>query len=314
VIHAPGCLDPARGRLRNVFAVVTHRRPRCQAKDVNGSRACAGFCGRDIGSRHLDARAQTPTHPLRRPGWDPRRFPTTRKYVTATRLECCAMTSRVQEAEEALRASAREELPALGVAERASEHLASIIEVAPVPVRTNSGSPSELQHEALWLMSVLGFRAMRAAIAATCSGYGDQAVAQVRVIIELHARARKAIEDESGEYPRQWLADRAGGSGARLIGQDFWEFLSGPPHGTVRAVLDWTAISREDGTTHVVLGPERRPEVANPTLTFLAGTLRDIAHWLATIANASEDGLETLDAEVKAAYDVFIPDGEPGTE
>jgi hypothetical protein len=224
------------------------------------------------------------------------------------------MARSTSDAEQALRASAPKELPALEVAERAGEYLASIITASPVPLRENDDSPTDVQHEALWFMSVLGYRALRAALAATCSGYGDQAVSQVRVIIELHARARKVIEDESGEYARQWCADRTGGSGARLIGQEFWEFLSGPPHGAVRAVLDWIAISKDDGTTDIVLGPERRPEVANPTLTFLAGTLRDIAHWLATIADAPEVGLEALDAEVKAAYELFLPEGEPGTD
>ena len=176
-----------------------------------------------------------------------------------------------------------------------------------MPPRGKGGSPDEFRHEALWLMAVLGFRALRAAMSITSSGYADQATAQVRLNIELQARAQKVADDESGEAARQWLVGRAGGSGARLIGQDFWEILSGPPHAVVRGVLDWVAISKEDGTTDVVLGPERRSELANSMLTFIAGALRDVGHFLASVAGAPENGLAFSDAEIKAAYDRFLP-------
>jgi hypothetical protein len=84
--------------------------------------------------------------------------------------------------------------------------------------------------------------------------------------------------------------------------------MSAPPHAAVRGVLDWVAISSEDGSTQVVLGSEQRPEVANASLTFIAGEVRDIGHILATVSGAPENGLQSLDEAVTAAYERFLPD------
>src|SRR5205823_6554719 len=100
-----------------------------------------------------------------------------------------------------------------------------------------------------------------AAMAVLSSGYEDQAIGYQRLVDELQNRARKVWEDKSGNYAREWLDGKTLGKGAKLAGQDFWEFLSAPVHGNVRAVLDWLAVSEDDGATHVVVGPERRPQV-----------------------------------------------------
>jgi len=137
-------------------------------------------------------------------------------------------------------------------------------------------------------------------------GYDDQAVGKVRLIFEVHARAEKTLKDQTGEYAREWLAGRSGGSGARLVGQQFWETLSGPPHATVCGTLDWTAISNDDGTTEVVLGPERRSQLSNSTLTSLAANIRDIGHMLEVVTGVSAGGLEQLDAEIDALGKIYL--------
>lgn len=161
-------------------------------------------------------------------------------------------------------------------------------------------------------MAVIAFRAARAAIWVSRVGYEDQAVAYVRLIDELHNRAQRVRADASGNYAPKWLAGRLG-KGAKLAGQEFWEMLSGPVHATARAVLDWLAISQDDGSTKVVLGPERRPEVANGTLVYIAGELRDIAAMLSAAAGMPLDGLAPLTAAVQSAQrEHWGPDGVAG--
>lgn len=166
------------------------------------------------------------------------------------------------------------------------------------------------------MMGVQSFRALRAALGIIASGYDDQAVGDVRLISELHGRARKVFEDESGEYARQWIDGRTGGSGAKVVGQDLWEVLSGPPHPTARATLDWTAVASENGPTLVVLGPERRPDLSNGTLAFIAGEIRDIGYVLATASGISGVLPESLDTAILVAHERYLPDdpgGPPGS-
>ena len=156
-------------------------------------------------------------------------------------------------------------------------------------------------------MAIIALRALRAAIHVLSVGYEDQSVGFQRLIDELHNRAQKVRADSSGDYARQWLDGRSLGKGAKLAGQDFWEFLSGPVHGNVRAVLDWLAVSQDDGSARVVIGPERRPEVANAALTYMASEGRDIASMLAVEAGIKVDTRE-LDRRIQAAHDQYIPD------
>jgi hypothetical protein len=89
-----------------------------------------------------------------------------------------------------------------------------------------------------------------------------------RLLDELHGRAQKALEDTSGHIAREWLDGRWNPKGAKLAGRDMWDMMSAPAHAGVRGVLDWIAVSREDGGTGIVVGPEQRPEVANASLSF----------------------------------------------
>ncbi|HEX3173591.1 MAG TPA: hypothetical protein VHQ43_05160 [Solirubrobacterales bacterium] len=219
----------------------------------------------------------------------------------------------VRDQEETLRRTATAEIGALPVAEQAGEFLADALRNAPVRPSPEGEKrmPAEFRQQALWMMGVQSFRALRAALGIIASGYDDQAVGHVRLISELHGRARKVFEDESGEYARQWIAGRAGGSGAKVVGQDLWEVLSGPPHPSARATFDWTALSPENGPTLVVLGPERRPDLSNGTLAFIAGEIRDIGYVLATASGLSGVLPEFLDAVVLAAHERYLRD-DPG--
>jgi hypothetical protein len=211
------------------------------------------------------------------------------------------------ERERELLRTARSELAALALADEVSRLLAKLVQRVTIDATQEDRSPEDFRRHALWFMAIIVLRALRAAMQVLSVGYDDQSLGYQRLIDELHNRAQKVREDKSGEYARQWLDGRSLGKGAKLAGQEFWEFLSRPVHGNARAVLDWLAITQDDGSAKVVIGPERRPEVTNAALTYMASEARDIANLLA-IQNAMKLDLGELDARIHQAFAKYIPD------
>jgi len=210
-----------------------------------------------------------------------------------------------REAEFAERADG--ELEALSLADEVSRLLAEIIQNVTIDATKDERDGNDLRRHALWFMAIITFRSLRAAMHMFAIGYEDQAIGFHRLIDEIHNRAMKINDDDSGDQARAWLEGKNFSKGAKLAGQEFWEFLSGPVHANAAAVHDWLAVSQPDGTAHVTVGPERRPEMANPALTFMSGEGRDIAHMLARRCDLHLD-LKTLDARIRAAQAAHIPE------
>lgn len=124
---------------------------------------------------------------------------------------------------------------------------------------------------------------------------------------ELYNRSEKVSADPSGEYARQWLADKGPGKPAKLTDKEFWDVTSGPPHGTVRAVLDWLAISAEDGATQISVGPELLPARANATLAHLCFESAAVGWRLSTEAGLKMSWTK-LHAASQQAMDTYLPE------
>ena len=199
------------------------------------------------------------------------------------------------------------ELEALSLADEVSRLLAEIIQNVTIDATKDERDADALRRHALWYMAIITFRALRAAMHMFAIGYEDQAVGFHRLIDEIHNRAIKINDDDSGDQARAWLEGKNFGKGAKLAGQEFWEFLSGPVHANVAAVHDWLAVTQPDDTARVTVGPERRPEMANPALTFMSGEGRDIGYLLARRCDLRLD-LQTLDARIHAAQAARIPE------
>jgi hypothetical protein len=199
------------------------------------------------------------------------------------------------------------ELEALSLADEVSRLLAEIIQNVSIGATMDEPDADDLRRHALWFMAIITFRALRAAMHMFAIGYEDQAVGFHRLIDEIHNRAMKINDDDSGDQARAWLEGKNFGKGAKLAGQEFWEFLSGPVHANVAAVHDWLAVTQPDDTARVTVGPERRPEMANPALTFMSGEGRDIGYLLARRCELRLD-LKTLDARIHAAQAAHIPE------
>jgi hypothetical protein len=211
-----------------------------------------------------------------------------------------------QEAE--VMASAAQHLPTLDLVNGVSEALGNVI--ARVSLPAGDEPPSRLH--ALWFMAILCLRGIRAASWVVRAGYEDQALGYVRVVDELFNRAQKVWEDKSGEYARQWLADRGPGKPMKLTDKEFWDIASGPPHGTVRAIYDWLAISADDGSTRIMVGPELMPPRANATLAHLSYEAAAVGWRLSTEAELGGTNWAKLSAAIQSAMDEFVPDSGAG--
>jgi hypothetical protein len=218
------------------------------------------------------------------------------------------MTYRDEEA--ALAASTEDELPAYAVTDAASETLRWVIQRTPImPDERENPPPSYWRAKALMYLGVLAVRTTRAALTVLRAGYEAEAMTYKRTLMEVHSRVRLVVADPSGEYARQWLLGRAG-KPAKAVGgfspDDFWTMLSHSTHADHRAVENFLAVSEPDGTTRLLVAPERRQVVSNATLATFAGETRDVANVIAT-----ERGLEIPDL---AALDDAISEHFPWAE
>jgi hypothetical protein len=208
----------------------------------------------------------------------------------------------VPQQEEVLRSRALDDIPELLLADKVSHAVADLVQATPVDARPRERAPGEFQHQALWLMAVIGLRALRAAMNVIAVGYEDQAAGYQRLIDELWNRAQKVRFDKSGNYAQQWCEGKPPGKAAKLTEQGLWEFWSRTQHADPAAVLNWVAITQEDGSATVLLGPERRPELVRGALTVMLSEVRDLGAMLAAQVSTAVPDLDSLTDEIVAAH------------
>lgn len=211
-------------------------------------------------------------------------------------------------AEKSLGASANEELPTLYVLDVASDRLGWVLTQAGFEATTDDPPPASYQRaKALLYMGVLAVRTARAAMAVMERGYEPETLTYKRMLFELHSRAQRVLADGSGEYARQWLKGRAGkpAGSLREAPSGLWETFSHSSHADYRAVENFLAVSKPDGTGLVVL-PERRADLANATLATMAGEIRDIAGLIAREHRLSIPDWDELSALIKQTLITYL--------
>lgn len=214
--------------------------------------------------------------------------------------------------EEKLASSADADLPTIGVRRLATDRLGWVLQHACFEATDKDPPPaSYVRAKALMYMGVLAVRAARAAIAVLRVGYEAEVLPYKRMLLELHSRTQRVVDDESGEYARQWLTNRAGKPARSLrdVPDGLWDLLSNSSHADARAVENFLAISHEDGASLVVL-PERRPDFSNGTLAMMAGEVRDIAVIIAREHELKIPNRPQLDGLVRWAFENHLPEGQ----
>jgi hypothetical protein len=91
----------------------------------------------------------------------------------------------------------------------------------------------------------------------------------------------------------------------REVPAGMWETLSHSSHADHRAVENFLAISKSDGTGLMVV-PERRADLANATLAVMAGEVRDIAGLIAAERQLSVPDWDALSALIKLALNAHL--------
>jgi hypothetical protein len=210
--------------------------------------------------------------------------------------------------------SAVEDLPALALADAASRLLGGIIYRAGFEAPESDPPPASYwQSRALLYLGLLAARSSRTIMLLLRHGYEAEAASVKRLLWECHSRARAVIDDESDQYARTWLEGRSG-KAAKAVGKygapaGMWDFLSRSAHADPRAVENWLAISEADGSTRLVLLPERRPETANATLTMAASEARDIAVLISKARDIALPDISALDAALADSLSRWLPEG-----
>jgi hypothetical protein len=210
-------------------------------------------------------------------------------------------------AEGALRAAVWRELPAYPVADAVTEALLWVLNRAGYESPEDPENPpaSYWRAKALLYLGVLGVRTTRAAMAVLAAGYEAESMTYKRTLTEVHSRARRVFDDESGSYAREWLNNRAG-KPAKAVGayapDGLWDMLSHSSHADHRGIENFLAISNEDGSTTFLTTPERRIDVSNGTIAAFAGEARDIAAIIARQRGLEIPHLAELDAAIAQHY------------
>jgi hypothetical protein len=213
---------------------------------------------------------------------------------------------RFDDYEQALAATATEQLPALAVASSATEALELALEGAHVEPVQEAASPSYFVRSAILLLSSIALRSARAIMLVVAAGYEPEAHGLKRRLSEVHARAQAVAADESGQHARDWLEGNGPSTPRKVAGKfgslELFDIYSASEHADARSVHWWLMVPTDATEDRgIVVAPHRRPTFSNPLLTEVAMECRDMAHVLARTRGGRIEGLAELDRRIEEA-------------
>jgi len=180
--------------------------------------------------------------------------------------------------EGAFRGSVWAELPAYRIADGATDALLWTLNRARVEGGEGDAPPEYLRRRALAYLAVMTLREARAILTLTACGYEAETTPHARTLVEALGRAQSVERDRSGSYARGWLEGRAGTPAREFSKQkadDLWKLMSHSSHADHRGVENMYAITNHDGSTSLLVMPERRPQVSDAILGLTASHVRD---------------------------------------
>ncbi len=141
-----------------------------------------------------------------------------------------------------------------------------------------------------------------------CSGYEEEAFVYLRILAEAKGRAMQVVQDDSGEYARQWLGGK-GGKPAKAnpeLPQEIWTGLSASAHVDVASIL---RSGLENGRDVPLLrnGPHRFVPRANATLALGGSQAADVMFSLAYLRGIVLPDEEEFIQLVKATLETYAP-------
>jgi hypothetical protein len=166
-----------------------------------------------------------------------------------------------------------------------------------------------LQLFALVLMGARAVRVIRAARAVLACGYEAESRANDRILVELLEHRRAILADPTGAQAKAWMEGTSGrGIGRRVAEQapqDMYTNLSMDSHGDPRPL----ARLLDPATGTMYLQPIRTT-ATRASLLMHAGFAYDQTVAVSTFAGLEVDGLDQLNAAVKASWKRLEADAE----
>jgi hypothetical protein len=173
-----------------------------------------------------------------------------------------------------------------------------------VEEETNEVTGGDVEMLRLGAQRVIGIRALRvvrAARAVLAFGYEREAPALVRTLIELNARRKAIMDDDTGSEALAWLQRRRKWDIGKLVEKSapgLYGNLSADAHG------DPAPVSRllDPSTGNIELAPRRGP-ATRASLVLSAGIARDQAVVIAALAGVELSGVDEVDRDIRAAWE-----------
>lgn len=212
--------------------------------------------------------------------------------------------SRFDWAERELTSRAADDLPALDLADEVSDLIGKVLQAVALPERSPAEQDNEWkQTKALMYLGLLAGRSLRGIMLLLRAGYDAEALILKRRLIEIHARADRITHPTNGpQHATAWLEGQDGGEQkVTRLPQEDWASYSRLAHADYRAVENHLARRDGSGRTTFSLLPQRHVERANLILLASAVETRDVAATIVDFKRGAIDGLDALDAKLRAA-------------
>lgn len=219
-----------------------------------------------------------------------------------------------------------EDLPALAIARKATDVLATVIEGIVIPPAAEGAPPSYYVRAATFLLSVIGPRTARACLLVVSAGYWPEAHALKRRLSEVHARAEAMANDTSGQHARDWLKGKGPSTPHKVVGKwgsaDLWEIYGWGSHAEPQSVLQWLSEPVGDVEHGIRVPPAHDERLSNAELVECAMECRDLAMVgvFCRACNRTERDVNheaisaALDAEIEVMRDRYYAPPEGGDD
>jgi hypothetical protein len=218
-------------------------------------------------------------------------------------------------AERLLAERAPTDLPTLALANTVSDTLGKVLRAFDLP-DLDGEEPDDMwcQTKAVIYLGLLAGRGLRATMLLAGFGYGVEALAFKRRLVEVHARVKRVTDPVNGaQHARGWLRgqDKKASSVVELP-EGAWHLYSHVVHADYRAAEGHLAHHREGDRVDFTLLPTRDLEKANAIVAMSAVETRDVAARIADFRGLRINGLDELDAELEAALTRWVRPADAG--
>ncbi len=203
------------------------------------------------------------------------------------------MHQRYDKSERRLIASAAEELWTDALLDGIVDAAADVLDGASWRGTPDGAPPRWVErHAATLALGAMALRAARTTALTIRAGYGAEALADLRRLIEMAGHAQAVANDASGQYAENWVQGRGKAASPRIAfgpesaDRPVWELMSAQAHAHYASYMNHSGMVDEDGRLIHGVGPRRDPVMDSLWLWLSA---RQFARVLAAVLKVHPD-------------------------